>query len=76
MSMYKERKSTGMTLLRHLAIRRGKAIKRNPNAVIGITVGDAEQIITEFKEMKEERDKAMRLLGIRAMPKGNIDWDR
>lgn len=68
--MYSERKSTGMTLLRHLAVRRGIALKKNPNAVIGITVGDAEEIIKEFKEMKAERDEALRILKIKEIPKG------
>lgn len=64
-----------MTLLRHLAIRRGKAIKKNPNAVIGITVQDAECIIAEFKEMKAQRDKVMSLLGLRSIP-NSVDWDK
>lgn len=59
-----------MTLLRHLAVRRGKAKKRNPNATVAITMEDADQIIKDFMEMKAERDEALRLLKIRELPKG------
>lgn len=68
MSDYNNRKTTGMTLLRHLATRSTKCKKRNPNGVIGITVGDADAIILEYKNMKKERDEALRLLGLRCLP--------
>lgn len=62
------RKSTGMTLLRHLAVRKGRAKARRPDAIVEITVSDADAIISDFKEMKAERDEAMRLLGLRSIP--------
>lgn len=68
MSDYHTRKSSGMTLLRHLSIRAGRARKKNPNGIIGITIGDADVIIEDFKKMKFERDEAMRLLGMRSIP--------
>ena len=57
-----------MTLLQHLAVRRGLAKKRNPNGIIGITVGDAAKIIEEFKDMRRQRDEALASAGI-ARPK-------
>lgn len=57
-----------MTLLRHLAIRAGRNRNKNPNGIIGVTVGDADKIIADFKQMKFERDEAMRLLGMRELP--------
>lgn len=57
-----------MTLLRHLAVRAGRNRKRNPNGVIGITIEDADKIISDFKQMKFERDEAMRLLGLSNVP--------
>lgn len=68
MSTHNNRKSTGMTLLRHLAIRAGRCRKKNPNGIIDITIGDADKIIEDFKQMKFERDEAMRLLGLRQTP--------
>ena len=68
MSHYHDRKSSGMTLLRHLSIRAGRNRKKNPNGIIGITIGDADVIIEDFKQMKFERDEALRLLGIRGIP--------
>lgn len=70
MNDYHTRKSTGMTLLRHLAVRSGRAKNKNPNGIIGITVGDADNIVKEFKQMKFERDEALKLLGIRNIPEG------
>lgn len=57
-----------MTLLKHLAVRKGRAKSRNPNAIVDITISDAEAIISDFKEMKAQRDEAMRLLGLRTLP--------
>jgi hypothetical protein len=65
---YHERKTTGMTLLQHLAARRTRTKKKNQNGIIGITVGDATQIINDFKQMKAQRDEAMRILGLRSLP--------
>lgn len=62
-----------MTLLRHLAARATRAKKKNPNGVIGITIGDAEKAIEEFKQMKFERDEAMKLLGLRQVPSAKTD---
>lgn len=66
--MYNERKSTGMTLIKHLAIRVGKGRSKNPNGVIGITIGDAMAIIEQFNEMRDQRDEALRLLKLRQVP--------
>lgn len=66
--MQSERKTTGMTLLRHIAVRKGKAKKRNPNAIVELTVSEVDAIISEFKEMKAQRDEAMRILGLRSLP--------
>lgn len=67
MSSY-DHKSTGMTLLRHIMSRvtRRKAI--NPEGVIGIKIADATVLVSEFKEMKNQRDEAMRILGLRTLP--------
>jgi hypothetical protein len=69
--MYNERKTSGMTLLMHISRARGRLKKRNPNGIVGVTVGQAEQIIAEFKDMKAQRDEAMRILGLRSLPNGS-----
>lgn len=51
-----------MTLLQHLAIRAGRNRNKNPNGVIGITIGDADKVIKDFKQMRKERDDALALL--------------
>jgi hypothetical protein len=61
-------KSKGMTLLRHLMVRVGRRRKVNPSGVVGLTIGDAMLVVSEFKEMKAQRDEAMRLLGLRTLP--------
>lgn len=60
--------SKGMTLLRHLMVRVGRRRKVNPEGVVGLTIKDALLVVSEFKEMKEQRDEAMRLLGLRTLP--------
>ena len=60
--------SKGMTLLRHLIVRVGRRKNINPNGIVGLTIGDAMLVVSEFKEMKEQRDEAMRLLGLRTLP--------
>lgn len=71
MNTHNNRKSTGMTLLHHLAARCGKRRNKNPNGIMDITIGDADKIIAEFKQMKFERNEALRLLGLRNIPLGN-----
>lgn len=63
-----ERKTSGMTLLKHLAIRKTKVKNRNPNGIVDLKVSDVEAIVSEFKEMQAQRDEAMRLLGLRTLP--------
>jgi hypothetical protein len=47
-------------------VTRRKAI--NPEGVIGIKIGDAAVLVSEFKEMKNQRDEAMRILKLRTLP--------
>ena len=73
--MYNERKTSGMTLLQHLAVRAGRNRKKNPNGVIGITIGDADKIIQDFKQMRKERDDAIAALSGR-LPKEKAKRDK
>jgi len=57
-----------MTLLQHLAVRAGRNRKKNPNGVIGITIGDADKIIQDFKQMRKERDEALAMLKLPKVP--------
>jgi len=57
-----------MTLLQHLAVRAGRNRKKNPNGVIGITIGDADKIIEDFKQMRRERDEALAMLKLPKVP--------
>lgn len=61
-----------MTLLAHLSARKSRAKKRNPKAIIDLTVEDAEQIIVDFMEMRFQRDEALRILKMRTIPNAMV----